>query len=114
MLKLIKKMLSFCDDLLLISDNKKIICDIKSHSTMELILEDNSRIIFESSACSTDCALRNIYTYNQNDKYCINLNALQKYYKNSDNVTNCKYREQNIKKIEEYQVNGKKVIRLIF
>ena len=107
-------MLSFCDDLSLISDNKKIICDIKSHSTMELILEDDSRIIFESSLCSTECVLRNIYAYDQNDKYCINLKVLQKYYKNSDSVTNYKYREQNIKKIEEYQVNGNKVIRLIF
>ena len=110
----INSMLAGCENLKLISANEIIKYDIVAHATTELHMEDGSIFIFEDHAASSECNIRAIYNYNENNEFCIDLDNLRQYHKINEDVVGYKYRNKNIIEVDEYIVAGKKVIRLKF
>lgn len=114
MLLKIEKMLPSCEDLKFVSANEILNYNQKGYSTTELLMEDGSRIIFESNATSSECAARGIYDHNADDKYCINMDKLQKYHKINEDIVGYKYRGKMMNEVDLYEIAGKKVLRLRF
>lgn len=110
----INNMLASCDNLKLISANEILKYDITAHATTELHMEDGSIFIFEDHKASSECNIRAIYNYNENNEFCIDLDNLRQYHKINEDVVGYKYRNKNIIEVDEYIVAGKKVIRLKF
>lgn len=110
----INNMLASCDNLKLISANEILKYDIIAHATMELHMEDGSIFIFEDYKAYSECNIRAIYNYNENNEFCIDLDNLRQYHKINEDVVGYKYRNKNIIEVDEYIVADKKVIRLKF
>lgn len=114
MLLAIAKMLPNCEDLKFVSANEILNYDQKGYPTVELFMEDGSRIIFENSALSSECAARGIYRYNEHDVYCIDIDMLQNYHKINEDIVGYKYRGKMLNEVDVYEIDGKKVLRLRF
>lgn len=114
MLLKIKKMLPNCEDLIFISANDILNYNQTGYLTTELLMEDDSRIIFENNATFTECSSRGICEYDFDEKFCVNMDKLQEYHKINEDIVGYKYRGKMMNEVDVYEIAGKKVLRLRF
>ena len=97
----INKIFATCDDLKLISANEILKYDIKAHITTELLLEDESVIIFEESKDYFDFIHIGIIKHDSNNEYVVNFDELNKYHKINEDVVGYKYKNRSIIEVDE-------------